>query len=183
MIYTSTKIKLTNDKTGNYVWLDLPTSEEEVIEAFRQLGIAVDEDQFDFYDSETYPSGFSIEAIRSNLPTDNLNEPLYTHNIQTFTISDISDIISDIEDFDDEDTVEALMDYYDGDIAETISALRNYDINFYPNVDLAELAEQFVDDGMFSNETLLQYIDFEALGRDLGFDGYKETSNGVLYIG
>jgi antirestriction protein len=41
---------------------------------------------------------------------------------------------------------------------------------------LRELAEQFVDEGLFGDipERLQSYLDYDAIARDLGFD-YTET--------
>lgn len=45
---------------------------------------------------------------------------------------------------------------------------------------LEDLAEQFVDEGMFTSEFLMKFIDFKALGEALSDDGYTEVNDGVL---
>ena len=47
---------------------------------------------------------------------------------------------------------------------------------------LAEYAEECVDEGMFPPAFLLQYVDFERLGRDLGYDMQVITRGGTTYI-
>ena len=50
-------------------------------------------------------------------------------------------------------------------------------------MDLTEVAEQLVNECYFTKETpdiFTRYFDYEAFGRDLGFDGYTETKYGVI---
>ena len=69
---------------------------------------------------------------------------------------------------------------------DEIDGLKITDIDADALEDLNELAEQFVDEGVFGDTRamgdLVNYIDYEALGRDLGHDGYIETSKGVLLV-
>lgn len=50
------------------------------------------------------------------------------------------------------------------------------EVDIYPVETLRELAEQFVDEGLFGDipERLQSYLDYDAIARDLGFD-YTET--------
>ena len=65
----------------------------------------------------------------------------------------------------------ALID--DGEeLEDAVEDIENGDVEFYPNTDLTGLAEQFVDEGFFDKDFLLQHIDFEAIGRELEIDGY-----------
>lgn len=54
--------------------------------------------------------------------------------------------------------------------------LYDIDIAIYEIDSMRELAEQFVDEGLFGNipEPLQNYIDYDAIARDLSFD-YAET--------
>jgi len=51
------------------------------------------------------------------------------------------------------------------------------DVDIYPVESLKELAEQFVDDGLFGEipASIANYLDYEAIARDLEFD-YTETT-------
>ena len=53
---------------------------------------------------------------------------------------------------------------------------------FYAGMDLEEVAEQIADECYLYNapEFLARYFDYEAFARDLTFDGYTETSYGVI---
>lgn len=45
----------------------------------------------------------------------------------------------------------------------------------------AEYAESLVDEGVIGTKTLLRYIDYDALGRDLAIEGnVHETKNGIV---
>lgn len=91
------------------------------------------------------------------------------------------------------------LDEYEKDIAAAIleaGAARDLeeatgmvdDCILYSNCEtLVDLAYELVDDGSFFGESipdhLRNYIDYEAIARDLGYDNYYETSQGVLYVG
>ena len=53
----------------------------------------------------------------------------------------------------------------------------DFDVDIYEVDSLRELAEQFVDDGLFGDipERLQNYLDYDAIARDLGMD-YTETT-------
>jgi len=63
-------------------------------------------------------------------------------------------------------------------------AFKDYeDVEYYPGMTLRELAEQFVDEGLFGNidESLLFYIDYDAIARDLAAD-YDEQPDGIYRV-
>ncbi len=63
------------------------------------------------------------------------------------------------------------------DHAQVVDDPDAVDLDIYYVDSLRELAEQFVDDGLFGEvpEAFRFYIDFDAIARDLGFD-YTETT-------
>jgi antirestriction protein len=69
------------------------------------------------------------------------------------------------------------------DIEEVLDLMENDALELYENQEADDLAEMFVDEGLFGevSDKLLMYIDYEKLGRDILLDGsYYETSNGIL---
>ncbi|MDP2205349.1 MAG: antirestriction protein ArdA [Alphaproteobacteria bacterium] len=52
----------------------------------------------------------------------------------------------------------------------------NFEVDIYEVENLKELAEQFVDEGLFGEipQSIANYLDYDAIARDLGFD-YTET--------
>lgn len=51
------------------------------------------------------------------------------------------------------------------------------DVHVYSDITMKDLAEQFVDDGLFGDipKSIAAYIDYDAIARDLGHD-YTETA-------
>ena len=178
MIDTRTKVVLRNtlDHTKK-VELDLPFEEEELKEALLSIGATtLDEngeeiDPFDLLVNEKPISSYEIDSFESDYLKDSDFQNLYA----------ASDLVERIEDLDknDEQVLKALLD--DGEKLErALDEIEDGDIDFYPDTDLTELAQQFADEGLFSQDTLLEHIDYESLGRELSFDGYTEVSGGVL---
>ncbi len=58
------------------------------------------------------------------------------------------------------------------------------DIDLYPDMTLIELAQLFVDEGLFGDipERLASYLDYEAIARDLAFDYAETTIAGSRFI-
>ena len=57
------------------------------------------------------------------------------------------------------------------------------DVTVYPQERLEDVAYALVEDGCFGKipESLSMYIDYKAIARDLGHDGYVERAEGVFY--
>jgi antirestriction protein len=57
------------------------------------------------------------------------------------------------------------------------------EVTFYEGQTLQDVAEQLVDDGCFGDipKAIASYIDYDAIARDLSFDSYVETSDGVFH--
>ncbi len=69
------------------------------------------------------------------------------------------------------------------DVNEVLELMESDELVLYDNSSPDELAEMFVDEGLFGeiNESIINYIDYERLGRDIMLDGnYYETKNGIL---
>jgi antirestriction protein len=64
-------------------------------------------------------------------------------------------------------------------------ALDNYeDVTFYEGMRLVDVAVQLVQEGVFGDvpsSRIAHYIDYEAIARDLGHDGYHEETDGLFY--
>jgi|SRR5210317_1042664 antirestriction protein len=108
--------------------------------------------------------------------------------------------IDEYEDYEDIEKLNKLAEYYNGLDKDDQTKLKFYiedqgiqcdediidvdldDILFYPDMSLEELAEEFVNEGVFGNipDSIRSYIDFKAIARDLVHDGYTETDEGVF---
>lgn len=63
-------------------------------------------------------------------------------------------------------------------------ALKAYeDVDLYENTTLLELAEQFIEDGLYGEilDNIKYYIDYSAIARDLAYD-YSEVNGDIVRI-
>lgn len=58
------------------------------------------------------------------------------------------------------------------------------EVIFYKNMRLEDVAIELIEEGLFGviPENIQSYIDYEKIGRDLSYDGYTETNEGVYYV-
>lgn len=63
-----------------------------------------------------------------------------------------------------------------GECGYSVDRADDADIDIYPDMNMRELAEQFVDEGLFGDipANLACYLDYDAIARDLSVD-YTET--------
>ena len=68
------------------------------------------------------------------------------------------------------EVLEYLINYLNYDLEDALKKLD--DVEIYECNSFTELAEQFIDDGLFGEipTNLVNYIDYESIGRDLSFD-------------
>lgn len=88
----------------------------------------------------------------------------------------------------EEEDVEKLKYYcceYPSSTASNLVAVDFDNIGCYANTDIEALAELFIDDGLFGEipKALESYIDYGAVARDLGIDGYIEFNEHVFKMG
>lgn len=180
---TRTQVLLINrDDSNKTTWLPLPFDEADWTEALERIEVQEEEndENVDLYDLVV--SGQPINSNGYIVST-------WTSDFDGFTKKNLenvfafSDLVERIEDLEENDlkAVEALIE--DGDsIEQALDELEDGDVDFYPNIDLPTLAEQFGDEEYFSKEYLLQHIDWESVARDLENDGgYHEVAGGVLF--
>lgn len=88
------------------------------------------------------------------------------------------------ERLDDVRDVDWLLAYMDITGEELDTAIDNYEerSSFYPNQTLEDVAYDLVNDCYNLPEIALRYFDYEAFARDLSYDGYTETDDGVICV-
>lgn len=142
-------------------WVALPTTREELDAAFERVTCGQDHEIF----VADYESEFGVKVDEY--------ENLYALNEQLNEI-----------DPDDFDVIAAYLEAVSDNINE---AIKNADrCTLYSECEtLKDLAYEMVEEGDFGDipESIRNYIDYEAIARDLGFEGYCETTYGVLYHG
>lgn len=152
-----------------YKWLDLPATKEEIKEAKEAIGINEQYEEWFITDYETDIEGLKVGEYED---LEALNE--------------LAERYENLEDYE-QDAVTAVIEANRCDLEEALDIVERGAYTLYGGCDsLEDLAQQLFDDGCFGDTkamgNLANYIDFERLGRDLGFDGYTETSKGVILI-
>lgn len=150
-------------------WITLPKDEEELTEELETIA----------------------QAMGDNDPEWAIHDYEWTTDIDLFDVSE-NDNIEELNERIKE--LEALEEW---ELEEVASAIEAFGYSFieaverqqkgyfilYRNMDLTEVAEQLVNECYFTENTpdiFTRYFDYEAFGRDLGFDGYTETKYGVI---
>ena len=78
----------------------------------------------------------------------------------------------------------AILEAGYNDLDDAFITFENKAYSFYPDMTLADVAEELVSNGMFGSvqDMLMFYIDYDAIARDLRYNGYTETDDGVIVI-
>lgn len=71
-----------------------------------------------------------------------------------------------------------------GECGYSIDAADQAEVDIYPDLNMRELAEQFVDEGLFGDipANLVCYLDYDAIARDLAMDYTEIVIAGQLLI-
>ena len=162
-VFLNTWANYNENGADNGFWVELPCNLDEVLERLAEsTGEEVDEMEVFINDFETDINGLEI--------SENTN------------ISDLNETAEELESLDEYD-LEKLEAILESDGGSLENALENIDCyEYYSNTTLENLAYEFVEE-MNLPEFSQRYFDYEAFARDLGFDGYTETENGVIYRG
>lgn len=171
MSTTMTKLSVFLNTWGNYnengadngFWVDLPCNLSETLE---RLATSTGEDRDEM---EVFINNFDTEINGLEIS-------------ECDSISKLNELAEALEKLDEYDLekIEAILEVEGGDFMEILESLDNYE--YYSGVTLEELAWEFVED-MGLPEVALNYFDIEKFARDLSYDNYTETTNGVLYRG
>ena len=155
--------------------LYLPFTEDKLNECLESIGVVIDDDEA----TDTYDLLMMGESITKYEVVGHSSDVLEDkHFADLDTANELVERLEDIDEYDNE-LLFALM--ADGDeLDEAIDTIEDGAATFYSDMTLEDLAEQFVDEGMFTSEFLMKFIDFKALGEALSDDGYTEVNDGVL---
>lgn len=169
---TTTLISVFLNTWGNYnengadggFWVELPCNLDEVLERLAaSTGEDVDEMEVFINDFKTEINGLEIS--------------------ENTDISDLNDLAEQLESLDEYE-LEKLESILEADGGSLENALDNIDdYTYYANMTLEDVAYEIVDECYDLPEIAQRYFDYTAFARDLGYDGYTETENGVIYRG
>lgn len=138
---------------------------EQAAKAVNSFGAPVEEFEIQFIDGDDIDCALA-SAIGLN----------QAHLAQFFNV---------VEAWDDEDKTRVILAV--GECGYSFDANTqpdDFDLDIYEGITLRELAEQFVDDGLFGDipERLQFYVNYDAIARDLGFDYTEATVAGTRLI-
>lgn len=139
-------------------WVSLPISESELEEVLERIGINEQYEEYFITDYETELDGLNVDEYS------NISE-----------LNELAEQLAELDEYDLE-KVGAIVEAY-GDLKEAIENIDNY--TYYSGKTLEDLAYEYVEE-MNLPEFAQRYFDYEAFERDLEFDGYTETNNGVI---
>lgn len=150
-----------NGADGGF-WVELPCDlDEELNRLAESTGEEVDE-------MEVFINNTDIEGIDIEI-----NE--YDN------IAELNELAEELEGLDESDLekVGAIIEAHGISLKEAIDNIDDY--TYYSGMTLEEVAEEIVTECYDLPEFAQRYFDYAAFARDLGYDGYTETSNGVIY--
>ena len=142
-------------------WVSLPVDESELEEVLERIGINEEYEEYFITDFETEIDGLNVDEYSN--------------------IEELNELAEQLENLDEYDLekVGAIIEAYGADLQEAIEDIDNY--TYYNGKTLEEVAYEIVEECYELPEIAQRYFDYEAFARDLGFDGYEETTNGVIY--
>lgn len=168
-----------NEGILDFVWLDLPATEEEIAEAFDKIEVSHDDAH---YYSDLHDNDFRIE-YEEYFITD--YECSFYKIGEYEDLDDLNEIAETLEGLDshEESIVTALME--EGyDLEE---ALENKDdvIVYSGCHDMTDVAYEYVEEtGMFHGcpDCVTNYFDYESFGNDLRYDGQWFEVDGDMAV-
>lgn len=104
---------------------------------------------------------------------------------------DMHDAFGEYPNIDDINEVAEALDYREDEFVallevcsyeDALDHLENEDFTFYYDMTLEDVAYELVEECYNLPEIAQRYFDYKAFARDLSFDGYTETSNGVICL-
>lgn len=152
-----------NGAAGGF-WVNLPCDLEEVLARLaKSTGEDADEMEVFINDYET-----DIDGLKIGEYTD------------LETLNETAEELESLDDYDLE-KLEAILEIDGGNLENALENMDDY--IFYANMSLEDFASEMIEEGMFGDipDSIINYIDISAIARDLDYDGYTETDNGVIY--
>lgn len=137
----------------------------------------------------------TLNRIAAAMPD---NDPEWAIHDYEWTTEEDLWTISEYDNIDDlNEKLNELTDLQEWEQIEIMAAIEAYGYNFneayerqqrgcfvfYAGQSLEEVAEELINECYFTKDTpeiLTRYFDYEAFARDLRFDGYSETTYGVI---
>lgn len=142
-------------------WIDFPIDEDDFTSELESIGVKENTMYEEWFITDYDCALFDMYDAFGEYPS----------------IDDINEVAEALEDHEDE--LSALLEVCS--YADALEYLENDDYTFYEGMTLEDVAYEIVEESYNLPEIAQRYFDYKAFARDLSFDGYHETSNGVIY--
>lgn len=143
-------------------WIDFPIDEDDFQDELESIGVKENTMYEEWFITDYDCSLFDMYDAFGEYPN----------------IDDINEVAEALEDHESEFT--ALMEVCS--YTDALGYLESENYTFYEGMTLEDVAYELVDECYDLPEIAQRYFDYAAFARDLGFDGYSETSNGVICL-
>lgn len=143
-------------------WIDFPIDEDDFESELESIGVKEDTMYEEWFITDYDCSLFDMYDAFGEYPS----------------IDDINEVAEALEDHESEFT--ALMEVCS--YTDALGYLESENYTFYKDMTLEDVAYELVEECCNLPEIALRYFDYSAFARDLSFDGYSETSSGVIYL-
>ncbi len=143
-------------------WIDFPIDEDEFESELASIGVSSGSMYEEWFITDYDCSLFDMHAAFGEYPN----------------IDDINEVAEALDDHEDEFVALLEVCSYE----DALDHLEDEDFTFYYDMTLEDVAYEFVEECYDLPEFAQRYFDYKAFARDLGFDGYTETSKGVICL-
>lgn len=142
-------------------WIDFPIDDDDFKEELESIGVKENTMYEEWFITDYDCALFDMYDAFGEYPS----------------IDDINEVAEALEDHEDE--LSALLEVCS--YADALKYLENDDYTFYEGMTLEDVAYEIVEECYNLPEIAQRYFDYKAFACGLSFDGYHETSNGVIY--
>lgn len=141
-------------------WIDFPIDEDDFESELESIGVKENTMYEEWFVTDYDCSLFDMYDAFGEYPS----------------IDDINEVAEALE--DNESEVTALMEVCS--YTDALRYLESKNYTFYEGMTLEDVAYELVEECYNLPEIAQRYFDYKAFARDLSFDGYTETSSGVI---
>ena len=143
-------------------WIDFPIDEDDFESELESIGVKENTMYEEWFITDYDCSLFDMHAAFGEYPNiDDINEVAEALDYREDEFVALLEVCS----------YEDALDHFEAE-----------DFTFYYDMTLEDVAYELVDECYDLPEIAQRYFDYAAFARDLSFDGYSETSNGVIYL-
>lgn len=143
-------------------WIDFPIDEDDFQDELESIGVKENTMYEEWFITDYDCSLFDMYDAFGEYPS----------------IDDINEVAEALEDNEDEFTALLEVCSYE----DALGYLESENYTFYKGMTLEDVAYELVEECYNLPEIVQRYFDYAAFARDLSFDGYAETSSGVICL-